>query len=435
MTAGQDRTDGHDIAGQREGSVEMPRPTVAPMVLALGIVLAAAGVATNFAFLAVGGVLFVIALGMWIGQLLSGRGHIHEPLVESSLRPVAVAPRPEGVERLRQGMPGYRLRLPVEVHPVSAGVKGGVIGGLVMPLPAMLYGLVSGHGIWMALNLLAGMVLPGIGELTDDELGHFNLTLSIIGIAIHVTVSLVFGLLYGVLLPTLPSVAKPVAWGALLMPLLWTATSFVLISNVNPVVRERIDWPWFIASQFVFGVVAAAVVMRSNDANHAAAGVRGGVAAGLLMTIPAILWGLLSGHGVWYPINLLSSMVLPQADELSVAQLEQFQPQWLLAASALHVVVSLGFGLVYGLLLPKLPPIPGPLVWGGLAMPMLWTATSYGLMGVVNPVLQQRVDWPWFILSQFVFGVVAAIVVLRSELIHIPPAGPGPDRVHDFAKG
>jgi hypothetical protein len=47
-------------------------------------------------------------------------------------------------------------------------------------------------------------------------------------------------------------------------------------------------------------------------------------------------------------------------------------------------------------------------------------------MGVVNPVLRERVDWPWFIFSQFVFGVVASIVVVRSEMIHVPPAGSGP---------
>jgi hypothetical protein len=47
-------------------------------------------------------------------------------------------------------------------------------------------------------------------------------------------------------------------------------------------------------------------------------------------------------------------------------------------------------------------------------------------MGVVNPVLQQRVNWPWFIVSQFIFGLVASIAVIRSETIPIPPAGSGP---------
>jgi len=46
-------------------------------------------------------------------------------------------------------------------------------------------------------------------------------------------------------------------------------------------------------------------------------------------------------------------------------------------------------------------------------------------MGIVNPVLQERVNWPWFVISQFVFGVVAAVVVARSEKIPVPPAGHG----------
>jgi hypothetical protein len=73
--------------------------------------------------------------------------------------------------------------------------------------------------------------------------------------------------------------------------------------------------------------------------------------------------------------------------------------------------------------LSRLPPIPGPFVWGGVLMPMLWTAASFSLMGVVNPVLQDRVNWPWFIVSQFVFGVVSAIVIVRSEEIRVRPAG------------
>ena len=121
-----------------------------------------------------------------------------------SLRPQPVTPAPGDVEQLRHGMPGYRLRLPEKVHPVSAGVKGGIVGGLVMPLPALAYGLLSGHGIWWPVNLLAGMVLPGIGRMSDDELEQFHPTLLVLGLVIHVVVSLILGLIYGVLMPTLP---------------------------------------------------------------------------------------------------------------------------------------------------------------------------------------------------------------------------------------
>ena len=58
-----------------------------------------------------------------------------------------------------------------------------------------------------------------------------------------------------------------------------------------------------------------------------------------------------------------------------------------------------------------------------------------GLWLAINPLLQQRVSWPWFIVSQFVFGVVAAIEVVRSEQVYIRPAGRGPDRLDEFVAG
>src|SRR5437868_4501223 len=129
-------------------TVEMPRPTVAPMVLSLGLVLLAAGVPLGLPFLVVGALVLITGLGIWVGELLPGRGHCREPLVAPAQRPSPVTAELEQVEQLRPGLPGYRARLPEAVHPLSAGVKGGIIGGLVMPLPALLYGLVSGHGIW-----------------------------------------------------------------------------------------------------------------------------------------------------------------------------------------------------------------------------------------------------------------------------------------------
>jgi hypothetical protein len=187
-----------------------------------------------------------------------------------------------------------------------------------------------------------------------------------------------------------------------------------------------LDWPSFIFSQFIFGVVVAIVVMQSARLPHAVGGAIAGAVGGMLMPIPAAIWGLVSGHGIWYPANLLAAMVLPGLGKLPLAELQQFHANWLTTALVLHAVTSLIFGTLFGLLLPRLPTIPGPMSWGALLMPFLWTAASFSLMGVVNPVLQQRVDWPWFIVSQFVFGIAASIMVVRSEQIRVPPAGRGP---------
>ena len=170
--------------------------------------------------------LFVLGCGLGGRRLLPGRGHVHEPLGSSRRGRSQSCGGPGTVEQLRPGMPGYRLRLPEKVHPISAGIKGGIVGGLVMPCRPG-YGLLSGHGIWYPVNLLAGMVLPGIERCRCSELEQFQPGAAAgRGRGIHAVMSLVFGLIYGVLLPTLPRFPRPLAWGGLLMPLLWTGVSF-----------------------------------------------------------------------------------------------------------------------------------------------------------------------------------------------------------------
>jgi hypothetical protein len=406
-----------------QNAVEMPRPSVAPLVLTLGMALLAAGAALGLAFLVVGALVVVTGLGIWVAALLPGRGHFHEPRVEPGRRPGPVTTKREKVEQLRPGMPGYRARLPEAVHPISAGIKGGVIGGLVMPLPAFLYGLLSGHGIWYPVNLLAGMVLPGIDE---TQLEQFSLPLLLTGALIHAIMAVVIGLIYGVLLPTLPALPGAVAWGSLLMPLLWTGVTWCVMGVIDPVLRQGVSWPWFIISQFIYGVVAAAVVVRTKKLRPVSAGLLGGVIGGLVMPLPALLWSVASGHGVWYPVNLLAGMVMADIGSMPAPELSTFHADWLTVGMLIHIILSLGFGAIYGLLLARLPRISGALAWGGLLFPLLWTGCCYSLMRVVNPVLQDHVDWPWFIISQFVFGAAAAVVVDRSEKIHIPPAGRGP---------
>jgi hypothetical protein len=416
-------------------TVSMPRPTIAPLVLAAGLAMAALGVALGPAFLVVGALILLTGLGLWVSELLPGRGHFHEPLAEPSRRARMVAAIDGGVEHLQAGMPGYRLRMPETVHPISAGLKGGIVGGLVMTVPALAYGVFSGHGLWYPANLLTGMLVPRVDRMSTAELEQFRPALLLIAIVIHAVNSVVFGMIYGVLLPTLPRIPRPIAWGGLLIPLLWSGVSYVTMGFVTPMLRRDLDWPWFIASQFVFGVVAALAVMRTGATRPLRAGLIAGVAGGVLMPVPALLWGLLSGNGVWYPANLLAGMVLTKLDALPLSELKQLHTEWLAIAVAIHAVMSLGIGLIFGMVLPRLKPIPTPVVWGGLLMPLLWTAVSYGLMGVVNPLLQERVDWPWFIVSQFIFGMLAAIVVIRSEVIYIPPAGRGPDRLEPFLEG
>ncbi len=245
-----------------EGAIEMPRPTAWPLVLALGVTLLAAGVATNLALSAAGLVLALVAVGGWIGQLSPHVGTIAEPILPATHRPRPVQESPAAVESLRVGMPGHRMRIPEKVHPYSAGVKGGALGGIAMAATALAYGVISGRGIWYPINLLAGMLLPSIAERSPQELEQFSATAFLLATFIHIVSSLAVGLFFGVLLPTLPR--GPVLWGGLVSPLLWTGGVYALMRVLNPAMNSLVDWPWFLVSQFAYGLTAGMVIVRSE---------------------------------------------------------------------------------------------------------------------------------------------------------------------------
>ena len=84
-------------------------------------------------------------------------------------------------------------------------------------------------------------------------------------------------------------------------------------------------------------------------------------------------------------------------------------------ACGVHLAGSVLVGLLYGALLPILPR--RPVLLAGFAAPLLWTALLHSIIGLLNPVLNERVDWVWFVVSQMGFGIVAGIVVSRRERI------------------
>jgi mono/diheme cytochrome c family protein len=259
----------NQASGPPAGMVEMPRATVWPIVLGLGILLAALGVATNLFFCGVGGLLLVVGLVGWISQLLPGRGHEHEPLAAPDERVTIVVPRPGTVEQLKPGVTGYRFQLPQKVHPLSAGIKGGILGGLLMPIPALIWAVSSGHSIWYPVNLLAGLVFPGLTDMPSAEL-HANLEMFhpwglLCAMVMHATMSIGFGLIGGVLLPTLPAVfGGPLLFGGVILPLLWSGANHSLMGLVNPLLNEYINWPWYVVSQLVYGMATTIVIVRSE---------------------------------------------------------------------------------------------------------------------------------------------------------------------------
>src|SRR5690349_9539293 len=109
-------------------TIAVPAPTAWPIVLSFGVALLFAGIATSAAVSVVGALAAVAGLVGWCRDVLPRSAHasvICEPA------PLAVATdRPE-VAHVQVGRAPGRAWLPVETYPVSAGVKGGLAGGVV----------------------------------------------------------------------------------------------------------------------------------------------------------------------------------------------------------------------------------------------------------------------------------------------------------------
>lgn len=237
----------------------MPAGTAYPLTVALGITLLAAGLVTQPAVSVVGlGLVLVAAVG-WCRQVFTPAG---ETAVAIEPRVPSPAPPARPVQALRPGMPGHRMRVPEKVHPYSAGMKGGLIGGFVMAGTALLYGLLSGRGVWYPINLLAAMVMPGLVEASIEQLQQFHAVGLAAAVFIHGFASLAVGLMFGVLLPTLPR--GPVLWGGVIAPLLWTGGIHAFMGVLNPALDAFVEWRWFLASQVAYGLTVGIVVVRSE---------------------------------------------------------------------------------------------------------------------------------------------------------------------------
>src|SRR6202046_5194656 len=238
------------------GIVSLPSPTAWPIVLAFGITLMFAGLVTSAPIGFVGAALAVTAGVGWFREVLPQE---KEEAVEVGELPAAAKSTRHEVERLSVAPELPRGLLPLETYPVSAGIKGALAGGAAMAVLACLYGLLKQGSIWYAITLLAAAAYAQSLTLGRMSLTAFHLGSFLVAVVIHLLTSLLVGLLYGAMLPMFPR--RPILLGGLIAPILWTGLIHSILGLIDPLLNQLISWPWFMASQVAFGVVAGLVVL------------------------------------------------------------------------------------------------------------------------------------------------------------------------------
>jgi hypothetical protein len=244
---------------QTPREIELPMPTAWPLVLAFGFTLLFAGLLTNVSVTVLGVVLTLAGSVGWFREVLP---HEHEERVPVLREDISITTSRSRVERFPLAEEQVRAWLPVETYPVLAGLRGGLAGSVAMAVIACAYGLISVGSIWYPINLLAGVVYAPSELPSQAQLNSFHAGLFFIAVILHITGSVLVGLLYGAMLPMIAR--HPIVLGGLIAPVLWSGLLYSMLNLLNPLLESEIHWGWFMASQVAFGVVAGLVVLRQT---------------------------------------------------------------------------------------------------------------------------------------------------------------------------
>ena len=239
--------------------LEVPASTAWPLVLSFGFTLMFAGLLTSASVSVLGAVLAVTGCVGWFQEVFP---HEHEETVPIVFDQLRMATERRVVERVPVAPDLVRAWLPVKTYPISAGLKGGLAGGVAMAVLACIYGFIKTGAIWYPINLLAATVYAQSLRLGPARLNSFHADSFGIALLLHGIGSIFVGLLYGAMLPMFAR--RPIVLGGLIGPVLWSGLLYSMIELLNPLLATHINWYWFIASQIAFGVVAGLVVVRQH---------------------------------------------------------------------------------------------------------------------------------------------------------------------------
>ena len=244
-------------ASRTQREIASPASTAWPLVLASGFTLIFAGLLTSVSVSALGAVLTVAGCAGWFREVLPTEHEVVVPVVPDQLVPVTDR---RVVDRLPVAPDQVRAWLPLQTHPISAGLKGGLAGGIAMAVLACAYGVLNAGSIWYPINLLAASAYAQSLKLGALQLSVFHADSFAIALLLHALISTSVGLLYGAMLPMFAH--RPILLGGLIGPALWSGLLYSILSLLNPMLESHIDWLWFITSQVAFGIVAGLVVVR-----------------------------------------------------------------------------------------------------------------------------------------------------------------------------
>ena len=124
-------------------------------------------------------------------------------------------------------------RAPLAREVLEAGAVSGLVGGVAMALFATIYAAWAGLGFWTPVEAIAQTVL---GQTMTGA------SAVIVGVAIHVAVSMLFGVLFALITPRDVAGAPAIVFGTFAGLAILIIMNLVIVPVINPLSREHLMW-------------------------------------------------------------------------------------------------------------------------------------------------------------------------------------------------
>jgi hypothetical protein len=156
---------------------------------------------------------------------------------------------------------------------LRAGVLSGVVAGVLFAAWSMAALWVTGSGLWMPLNLIAHTFYR-----SAPLDGTFSAPALVIGLAVHMTVAIIFGVAIAVIAQRMPaSRSLVIAGGIIFLAAIWPIMQYGVWYQLDEQAAEGFnDWI-FAGAHLIFGLTAAGMAAISiaddkytNRGRHAA---------------------------------------------------------------------------------------------------------------------------------------------------------------------
>jgi hypothetical protein len=145
---------------------------------------------------------------------------------------------------------------------------------------------------------------------------------------------------------------------------------------------------------------------------HYGRGVVGGIIGGLWMVLVAAIYGLISGKGIWFPVNLIGATAMREMQGANVEALAQFNPRLASVGLIIHFLYAICVGFLFAGFLLVLPG--RPLLWALVLGPLLWVLAFLALP-LFNPVMERNLDPLSFAVAHIFYGLIMGLWVVREH--------------------